>query len=307
MINKVKAIVPAEYEGRQIKDFAKKAMQLSSTRLKKAKHIKDGILQNGKSVYVTSILHEGDEVMIVLEEEDAVSETIVPVEGELNVIFRDEYLTVLDKPPKMPVHPNVWHPEDSLANRYVASFGGVFRPVNRLDAGTSGLMVVAGNPQIHTLLSKQLHTDEFRREYLAVTEGIPKEREGTIDLPIGRAEGSCIKRRIEENGQWAVTNYRVEDWGDGYALVKLNLLTGRTHQIRVHLAAIGCPLAGDFLYGREDHDLIPRPALHSHKINLLHPVTGERMEFSSELPQDMKKLLERMKENVDRNGREHDE
>ncbi len=299
MKNRVSACVTAEYEGKLLKDFAKSVMQLSSTRLKKAKHIENGILLNGKSVFVNEVLHSGDLIEIALEEDNAVSENILPVSGELSVLYRDEYYTVLDKPPKMPVHPNVWHPTDALANRYIAHFGGVFRPVNRLDAGTSGLMIAAGNPQIHTLLSAQMHTDAFQREYLAITEGIPKKAEGNIDLPIGRVEGSCIKRKVDANGQSAVTQYRVEMAGNGFALVRLKLLTGRTHQIRVHMAAIGCPLIGDFLYGREDATLIPRPALHSHKITLTHPVTSEKMEFISELPEDMQKLVRRMQNHVD--------
>ena len=163
--------------------------------------------------------------------------------------------------------------------------------MQRLDRGTSGLMVVAKHPHAQERLKRQLHTPDFRRVYLAVCDGVPEPPEGVIDAPLGRAPGSLIARRVDPAGQEAVTRYRVLRAGQGRALVELELDTGRTHQIRVHMAHIGHPLTGDFLYGTEAHSLISRPALHSAKLSLLHPVTGEPMAWEQPLPEDMKRLI----------------
>ena len=178
----------------------------------------------------------------------------------------------------------------------VLPVGGVFRPVNRLDCGTSGLMAVARDAHVHALLCKSLHTGSFERRYLAVAEGVFAEKEGAVDAPIARAEGSAIKRCVSPDGQRAVTHYRVLRNNDRFSLVELVLETGRTHQIRVHLAHLGHPLAGDFLYGTEDKALIGRAALHAWKLRLTHPITGQILEFERGLPQDMLALTEGMTE-----------
>lgn len=165
-------------------------------------------------------------------------------------------------------------------------------PVNRLDRGTTGLMVVAKSGYIHDQLRRRLHSGDFFRSYLAICVGAPEPPQGTIALPIGRAPGSAIRRQIDPAGQSARTDYRLLRVRSGLSLVALMPWTGRTHQIRVHMAAIGCPLAGDWLYGTEDCGLIPRPALHAVRLALTHPVTGEHLSFTAPLPGDMKLLLE---------------
>ena len=166
-------------------------------------------------------------------------------------------------------------------------------PVNRLDRGTTGLMVVAKNGYIHDQLRRHLHSGSFFRSYLAVCIGSPKPSCGMISLPIGRAPGSAIRRQIDPAGQWARTDYRLLRFKNGLSLVAVTPHTGRTHQIRVHMAAIGCPLAGDWLYGTEDRALIPRPALHAVRLAFTHPLTGDNLSFTAPLPADMKLLLER--------------
>ena len=237
-------------------------------------------------------MHTGDIVSVVIEEEGAVSENIVPVKGDIDVVYEDEHLLILNKPANMPVHPSAGHYDDSLANLYAARFGGVFRPVNRLDAGTSGLMVAARNAHIHALLCKSLHTGDFERRYLAIAEGIFAEKQGTVDAPIARVEGSAIKREVREDGQSAVTHYSVRKNNARFSLVELLLETGRTHQIRVHMAHLGHPLAGDFLYGTEDEALIGRAALHAWSIRLKHPITGETIDVCKDMPNDMQKLMQ---------------
>ena len=178
------------------------------------------------------------------------------------------------------------HPDDSLENAVYAYSGCpenfVYRPVNRLDKGTSGLMMSAKTPYVQDKMQRQLHTPQFRRRYLARTDGVPESREGVIDLPIAKAAGATVKRTVCPEGKPSCTRYRVLEEKEGQALLLLELETGRTHQIRVHLRAIGCPVRGDFLYGKEQPEELPgRFALHSAMLDTVHPVTGERILLTS--------------------------
>ena len=177
----------------------------------------------------------------------------------------------------------------ALAYQRGADF--IFHVVNRLDKGTTGLMAVAKSGYIHDRLRRTLHTDGFSREYRAVCVGCPEPPAGTIDAPIGRDETSAGRRMGRADGQRAVSHYEVLSSRNGLSLVKLLPETGRTHQLRVHMAHIGCPLAGDWLYGTEDPDLISRPALHAYALALTHPVTGTHLYFTAPTPADMEKLI----------------
>ena len=166
-----------------------------------------------------------------------------------------------------------------------------FHAVNRLDRGTTGVMAVAKTGFIHARCMTLLHTDAFQRDYRAVCDGVPPHPTGDIDLPIGREGDSLLKRCPDPAGQAAHTHYEVLDTANGRALLRLTPTTGRTHQLRVHMAAIGCPLTGDWLYGTEDRALIARPALHSYHLRLTHPVTGAVIDVTAPLPEDMARLL----------------
>ena len=205
-------------------------------------------------------------------------------------------MLVLNKAPGVLVHPGAGHFSDTIGNFLLDYYDrtGVeadFHPVHRLDKGTSGLMVVAKHPHAQEVLKNQLHTAEFRRIYLAVCLGGPAEERGTVDAPIGMAEGSIVARAVRPDGLPARTHYRVLERRGDRTLVRLALETGRTHQIRVHMAYLGCPLAGDFLYGVEDKELISRPALHSSELTVRQPVTGEVLTFTCPLPEDMVRLM----------------
>ena len=200
--------VPQRLDGATVKDVARSCLSLSSTRLKKAKRVPGGILRNGRG-------RDGRRAACApgtcspssSRRAGARSEDVVPVAGDLDVRYEDEHLLVLNKPAGMPVHPSPGHEQDTLANRVVARYGEVFRPVNRLDAGTTGLMVAARNAHVHARLSAALHTENFERRYLAVVEGAWREREGTVDAPIARAPGSAIRRCVDPAGQRAVTPF----------------------------------------------------------------------------------------------------
>ena len=152
-------------------------------------------------------------------------------------------------------------------------------------------MVVAKSGYVHDLLRRSLHSTRFQREYRAVCIGCPNPTKGTVTGPIGRAESSVVARCVRADGSPAVSHYEVLESGERMAFLKLLPETGRTHQLRVHMAHLGCPLAGDWLYGTEDTQLIPRPALHSFALTMEHPVTGEELHFTAPLPEDMERLL----------------
>ena len=224
--------------------------------------------------------------------EEETSAHIIPVPLPLTVVYEDEDLLVLDKPPDMPIHPSMGNYENTLANALAYYYEQqerpfIFRCINRLDRDTSGLLIVAKNAYSSVVLSAQMKERHIHREYLAVVQGLAPER-GTIDAPIGRQPGSVIARCVDPvSGEPAITHYtRVAASPDGtYSLMRIHLDTGRTHQIRVHMGHIGHPLPGDFLYC-PDYRHFGRQPLHSHRLSFTHPVTGEEMTFTSPLPED---------------------
>ena len=284
-------IVTAEENGMTVKQVLRERFALSSSLLAKCKREKDGILVNGQEAPVSAPLCTGDRLAFSLTDEEG-KHAVKAVDIKLNVIYEDDYLLVLDKPSGIAVIP----PSLGKDDRCIAAGYGFYYPhlrfhaVNRLDKGTSGLMMVAKYGYIHERLQSSLHNDMFR-EYLGVSVGTVTPENGHIDAPIARAENSAILRCVSPGGCPAVTDYETLHSSEKFTLLRLLPRTGKTHQIRVHLAHIGFPLAGDHLYGTEDKTLIPRPALHSHALIFTHPVTGERLHFTSPLPDDMKKLF----------------
>ena len=253
------------------------------------------VLCNGKQPAKSLKLKAGDTVL--LEIPDAKPIEAVPQDIPLNIVYEDAHLLVVNKPAGMTAHASNFLPDTPTVAGALAWQRGpdfLFHVVNRLDKGTTGLMAVAKSGYIHDRLRRTLHTDGFYREYRAVCIGCPDPPAGTIDAPIGRDETSTVRRMVRPDGQQAVSHYEVLSRGNGLSLVKLLPETGRTHQLRVHMAYIGHPLAGDWLYGTEDPDLIPRPALHSCALSLTHPVTGEHLTFTAPLPADMNQLTQGM-------------
>ena len=287
--------VTPDQAGEKIDALLRRELRLSGTVIRRAKWVEDGILLDGARAITGQRVNAG-QVLSVLVSDPHPKLDMLPAPGPLDVVYEDGDILVVDKAPGVPVHPGPGHYADTLCNLIAfhyrqAGVAADVHLVHRLDRGTSGLLVVAKHPHAQERLKLQLHTPAFRRVYLAVCDGAPSPAAGVIDAPIGRAPGSLVERRVDPAGQRAVTAYRTLKTSDGRALVELELDTGRTHQIRVHMAHLGCPLTGDFLYGREDKALISRPALHSARLSLRHPVTGAAMEWSSPLPPDMAALL----------------
>ena len=263
--------------------------------LARLKKMRESILLNGAWTYMRTAVKDGDILTVHIQEPES-SPNIPPVKLPLDIVYEDEDIVVVNKPAGMPVHPSLNNYENSLANGlmyYYQEQGKpfIFRCTNRLDRDTSGLTVVAKHMVSSSILSSMGMRHEITREYLAIVRGALKPSEGTIDAPIGRTGSSLIERKIDfENGERAVTHYRVVEEQNGHSLVSLILETGRTHQIRVHMKYIGHPLVGDYLYN-PDMEYIDRQALHSHRLSFTHPVTGEKMEFTAPLPADMRKIL----------------
>ena len=250
---------------------------------------------NGKRVFVTEKLKSGDVLELLTESEESFSEYIFPTEGKLDIIFEDDDFLAVNKPPYLPVHPSKGHPYDSLANIVVYYYkqknqNFTFRCVNRLDKDTSGVTLIAKNAYAHELMRRLNVENLVDKTYFAVIHGNPSPLCGTIDLPIYRPEEATIKRVVDSRGKRAVTVYETVNAGEKLSLVKIKLLTGRTHQIRVHFSHLGHPLAGDFLYGNENDGILQRQALHCGEISFIHPVTGEELKLTADLPEDMKKI-----------------
>lgn len=248
------------------------------------------ITLGGQPVMANRVMREGEVITVVLS--DGRDDGIIPEDKPVNIVYSDGDVIIVDKCAPLACQSSINLAEGALDNRLAHIYSGgpfAFRPVNRLDKGTSGLMTVALHAHAHAALQRQLHAPGYYlREYLALICGRPEEGEGTVDAPILRPDAEGIRRVVHPEGRRAVTHYRTLWSGGGMSLVALMLETGRTHQIRVHMAHIGCPVFGDFLYGEEDTERLPgRFALHSAHLRFTHPVSGERMEFYSNLPDEI--------------------
>lgn len=286
-------LIPPEMENRAVRSAALQGLKLSSSQFKRAK-FQGEIWLDDTRVHADARVHAGQTLRLIIPEvhntKPEAAEIAIPV------AYEDEWFWILDKPAPLPTASSARQSGPTLENAVYALAGKpedfVYRPVNRLDRGTSGLMLAAKGAHAQHLLQQLLHSSDFTREYLAVAEGAPTEDEGLIDLPIGKCEGATVKREIRMDGKPARTFYRVLQRGKR-SLLRLRLDTGRTHQIRVHLSAMGCPVAGDFLYGTELPDELPRRfALHSAYVRLVHPVTGQVIECQSPLPEALRALLD---------------
>lgn len=296
MERRLRHTVTPDQAGQRVDTVLREVFGLTGSVIRRIKWLDDGILLDGQKTFVNVPVRPG-QVLDVVVDDPAREANILPAPGELDVVFEDDHLVVLNKQAGVLVHPVVPEQTDTLGNfllwhyEQTGQSGTLFHPVHRLDRGTTGLMVVAKHPSAQTTLKNQLHTPDFSRAYLALTVGAPQPKDGTVDEPIQKDPSSAIAHRVHPEGLPARTHYETLSLHGPYALVRLVLDTGRTHQIRVHMAHMGHPLLGDFLYGAEDKELIDRPALHSYKLSFLHPVTGERLAFTQPLPQDMAKFL----------------
>ena len=288
--------ISAKEAGKTIKDFLKEK-GYSRQNVVELKKMPESILIDGKWEYVTYRLQEGNLLQIHIKEMEN-SEKIVPIDLPFPILYEDGDILVINKPADMPIHPSLNNYENTLANAAAFYFeqkkeAFCFRCINRLDRDTTGLTILAKHMVSCSMLQEDMLNRKIKREYLAIATGVITEDEGTIDAPIGRKAGSTIERVVDyENGERAVTHYKVLDRKKNMSLISLRLETGRTHQIRVHMASIGHPLIGDFLYNPLDKQM-KRQALHAWHLSFKHPIAKEEMYFEASVPDDMMAFWEK--------------
>ena len=288
-MRELKLIIDEKYSQYTVGQLIKNHFKISARLLTKLKQ-NDLIKLNGEHVTVRGTVKIGDELKLIMPESSSMN--VIPVELPLDIIYEDEDLLIVNKPKDMPVHPSMNNYNNTLGNAvryYYKDIPFVYRPVNRLDRDTTGIVIVAKTPQASHSLSQQMQKNIFRKTYLAITEGIVSPDQGIIDEPIARERESIIKRCVRADGQRAVTEYKTVKTGNNKSVAEILLHTGRTHQIRVHFAHIGYPLYADSLYGNKVEGETFN--LHCFRLEFLHPVTGEKMHIECPPPENFDNFL----------------
>lgn len=285
-------IIDNKYE--TVKQVLKSEFNMSDRLILRLKQ-NQKIFVNDKLSYINDTLFVNDIVTVLIDfEED--NSNIVPTKMNLDIIYEDEFMLILNKPAGIAIHPSCMHFDNSLSNGVKYYFDTIhlkkkIRPVNRLDKDTSGLVIFAKNEYIQECLVNQMKNKIFRKEYLAILNGYLENKIGIINAPIARENNSIIKRCVNVNGDVSITHYEViKNLKNNICFVKFILETGRTHQIRVHSSYIGHSIIGDTLYGTASN-LISRQALHAYKIEFIHPIFKNKLIFEVDLPDDMNKLI----------------
>ncbi|HEY4601930.1 MAG TPA: RluA family pseudouridine synthase [Cerasibacillus sp.] len=288
---KLEWVIEPACHGMTIGMYLKAEKQFSRRILKAVKFDGGKIRLNDEEQTVRAIIKEGDRLSISLPIEK--SDTLQPTRMPLDIVYEDEAIIVINKQAGVASIPSMNHPKSSIVNGVLAYYKEKGLPytvhvVTRLDVDTSGLLLIAKHRYIHSLLAKMQQTGHIVRRYTAIVEGTLNEKKGTINQPIGRKEGSIIERMVRSDGQHAVTHYEVVREREGYSIINIEIETGRTHQIRVHMSYLGYPLLGDDLYGGRFRE---RHALHCSELSFLHPITNKYLVFQSPIPTDMLRLI----------------
>ena len=297
-------IVSQEEKGKRLDTYIP-SVDTDITRTSAQRLIEDGnILVNGKNAKVSYKIQENDKISVEIPEPKQIELKAqdIPIE----IIYEDSDIIVVNKPKGMVVHPANGNPDGTLVNAIMAickdslsGIGGEIRPgiVHRIDKDTSGLLIVAKNDNAHVKMSEQIKNHEVKKTYIALVRGVFKENEATIDMPIGRSTSDRKKMAINKNGKNAITHIKVLKRFDKYTLLQVNIETGRTHQIRVHLSHIGYPIVGDYTYsnGKNEFDVVGQ-CLHAQKLEFKHPITQKDMCLEAELPQYFKDILDKLKD-----------
>lgn len=296
-------IVSQEEKGKRLDAYIP-SVDTDITRTSAQRLIEDGnILVNGKNVKVSYKIQENDKISVEIPEPKQIELKAqnIPIE----IVYEDNDIIVVNKPKGMVVHPANGNPDGTLVNAIMAickdslsGIGGEIRPgiVHRIDKDTSGLLIVAKNDNAHVKMSEQIKNHEVKKTYIALVRGVFKENEVTIDMPIGRSTSDRKKMAVNKNGKNAITHIKVLKRFDKYTLLQVNIETGRTHQIRVHLSHIGYPIVGDYTYsnGKNEFDVVGQ-CLHAQKLEFKHPITQKDMCLEAELPQYFKDILDKLK------------
>lgn len=294
---RIKLRVREEDNGIKLDCFLRKRMLLTKNEISRAKFRESGICVNGERRKVNAFLKGGDLVEVLLETEKETSEHVISVQGRISVLYEDSDVIVMDKPSGLVIHPTGnGKMRDTLANRLAAYLrergeDSVIRIFGRLDKDTSGVVLAVKNRAAAIRLDRQRQSGRLLKEYLAVVEGVPEPAQGKIMVPLGLDSKNRNQMRVELGGEKAVTYYKTLLMQDNHSLIHLHLETGRMHQIRVHMAYLGCPLVGDPLYGNGENPGMKRTALHARRIHFLQPFTGEELLVEAAVPEDIRQLF----------------
>lgn len=289
MDKKISVKIDNEYNGKCLKQILEKHFSLSRRIITDLKKTADGILVNGHKVFTDYIVKEGDVLSVNIKDEKS---DIPALFFQLDILFEDEDLIVLNKPRKMPTHTSLNHYEDTLANGlmyYYKDYNFTMRAITRLDRDTSGVVLVAKNPLSAALLSEAMKRGEIKKEYTAVVNGILNPKAGVITARIKRISESLILRCVAEDGKEAITEYETISVKNGLSYVSLKPVTGRTHQLRVHMQFMCCPIYGDDMYGAQQ--LNEETRLHCRKVTFRHPFSKNTITVEAPLPEDIKELI----------------
>ncbi|MBR5156305.1 MAG: RluA family pseudouridine synthase [Clostridia bacterium] len=276
--------------GQKIDCVLKNQFKISDALMKQLKRDKNGIMLNDAHADVIDKVSRGDILVVNIKGKNA--ENIIPVNIPLDVIWEDEDILVVNKPGTMPVHPSRIHINDTLLNAvmYYMANGEIVHIITRLDRETSGVVLIAKNPWAAALMGEDIKNGKIKKEYIAVVNGIPEPFKGRICAPIIKKEERKILRCVSEDGKEAVTEYELIKKTDKLSLIKLFPITGRTHQLRVHMSYIGHPIYGDSMYGAAQTG--ERTRLHCQRITFIHPVTGEKISVTAPTPEDFIELAQ---------------
>lgn len=297
-----KYVIDIEYSGNRI-DKALSMMDSNLSRMTVQRLINDGkILVNNKSVKVSYKTKVGDEITIKEEEPQKID--IVAQDIPIDILYEDKDIIVVNKPKGMVVHPANGNPDGTVVNAIMnlcgdslSGIGGKIRPgiIHRLDKDTSGVLIVAKNDNAHVNISNQIKNRETKKYYIALVRGVIKENEATINMPIGRSKKDRKKMAVTKDGKEAITHFRVIKRYDNYTLLEIKIDTGRTHQIRVHLAEIGHPVVGDYIYSNGKNPFgVEGQMLHAKQIEFKHPSTGEQMKIEAPVPDYFNEIIEKL-------------
>lgn len=294
----LKHTVSPEEDNVQLRNILRRKLCLSNTLLKGMKQTQN-ILVNGKQIRFIDRVHQGDVVSVRLNFEGEDS-AIVPEDIPLDILYEDDSVIALNKPADMVIHPCSGHPDKTLGNALMGYYRRTdqrikLRPMGRLDTNTTGIVLFAKNPYVQDFLIHQMKDRRYEKNYLGIVHGSFNPPEGEISLPIARREGSIIERVTDPSGAESLTLYETIRMNQGFSLVRFRIITGRTHQIRVHCAAVGHPLLGDTLYGKIPTERIERQALHAHRVTFLHPESGQKLTLTAPVPEDMKMVIAALK------------
>ncbi len=289
--------VPEEWHKKRLDLFLESQLELTRSQIKKLIDKKLVSVEKNPALKAGQKVEKGFLVEVEIPQPEPVE--LIPKEMELQVLYEDDSIAVINKPPGIPIHPAPGHSQDTLANALIARFpllstlGGKERPgiVHRLDKDTSGALIIAKTEEVHRIISEMLKQRRISKVYLCVCHGVPNPLEGRIEAPIGRHPVERKKMAVVPKGRDALTLYRTISVSEPYSLVLARIITGRTHQIRVHMHHIKCPIVGDAVYGKKTSDFINRQALHALYIRFPHPIEEKEVEVFAPIPEDMNNLL----------------